>query len=98
MADLPRVEVVVIGSPATVTDPRSGFSNPQIIEIAVVLPAPFGPRRPKVSPGEMPKLTPSTAVRSPKVLTSESAVRMFSRPTPESPVRDSNGVEAGSTQ
>ena len=37
---------VVIGSPATVISPPSRSSKPAIIEIVVVLPAPFGPRSP----------------------------------------------------
>jgi hypothetical protein len=36
------------------------------IRIVVVLPAPFGPRRPKTSPGGMERFNRSTAVRSPK--------------------------------
>ncbi len=35
---------------------------------AVVFPAPFGPRMPKISPGSTEKLTPSTTVRSPYTL------------------------------
>ena len=35
-------------------------SNPAIIDIVVVLPAPFGPSRPKISPEATVKLTPST--------------------------------------
>ena len=35
------------------------------MEIVVVLPAPFGPRRPYVSPGAIANPTPSTACRSP---------------------------------
>ena len=36
------------------------------IFIVVVLPQPFGPRNPKISPRSMVKLTRSTAVKSPK--------------------------------
>ena len=54
--------------PATTTSPPSRRRIPQTIEIVVVLPAPFGPRRPYVSPGAISKLTPSTAWRSPNRL------------------------------
>src|SRR3954453_9557986 len=39
-----------------------------IIRIVEVLPAPFGPRKPKDSPGATSKSTASTAVNSPKRL------------------------------
>jgi hypothetical protein len=55
----------VSGSPAIRTVPASRRKTPATIEIVVVLPAPFGPSRPYVSPGAMAKPTPSTAVRSP---------------------------------
>jgi hypothetical protein len=35
---------------------------PSTISISVVLPAPFGPRRPKQTPSSMERLTPSTAL------------------------------------
>src|SRR5688500_9836917 len=41
--------------------PPLGSSSVQSILIVVVLPAPFGPSRPKISPARMSKLTPSTA-------------------------------------
>ena len=34
----------------------------------VVLPAPFGPRKPNISPGKTPKSTPSTALTGPFLL------------------------------
>ena len=45
--------------------PASGRVNPSIISSVVVLPAPFGPRIPNVSPGATSKETPSTATVSP---------------------------------
>jgi len=48
--------------PFTVTLPEVGFSNPAIIRSVVVLPAPFGPRKPWISPGCTSRVTPSTAV------------------------------------
>ena len=41
-------------------------SRPVNIRIVVVLPQPFDPRKPKISPRPMLKLTPSTAVKAPK--------------------------------
>ena len=36
--------------PRQVPSPESGVSSPQSIRIVVVLPLPFGPRKPKISP------------------------------------------------
>ena len=49
---------------------RSGLSRVQSIEIVVVLPAPLGPRKPKISPRGTSNETPSTAVKSPNFLQS----------------------------
>jgi hypothetical protein len=49
--------------------PDVGFSSPAIMRSVVVLPAPFGPRKPWISPGRTSKLTPSTAVKRPYCLT-----------------------------
>ena len=46
--------------------------KPVIIFMVVDLPAPLGPRKPKTWPFGTLKLTPSTAVRWPKVFTSPS--------------------------
>ena len=46
--------------------PPSGRSNPAIIRSSVVLPQPEGPSSVKNSPASMARLTPSTAVNSPK--------------------------------
>src|SRR3954468_6969347 len=50
------------------TSPPSDSSSPQIIEIVVVLPAPFGPSSPYVSPSAIWRLMPRTASSSPKRL------------------------------
>ena len=39
------------------TDPDEGVIMPQIVEIKVVLPAPFGPKRASISPHLISKLT-----------------------------------------
>ncbi len=55
----------VTSTPSNRTTPESGVTNPLIISKAVVLPAPFGPMRPSVSPGSTESHTSSTATRSP---------------------------------
>ena len=83
----PDREWVVIGSPATTTSPPSRSSRPAIIEIVVVLPAPFGPSSPYVSPAPMWNPTPSTATSSPKLRRRprHSSIRMPAIATPSSP-------------
>jgi len=46
MASLVLTLRVVKGRQSTNTSPRSRSRSPAIMEIVVVLPAPFGPRRP----------------------------------------------------
>ena len=62
--------------PSTSTSPASGASKHEIMEMVVVLPAPFGPSRPKIEPRTIENDTPSTAVMSPNRFTSPSAVTM----------------------
>ena len=52
--------------------PLVGLSRPAMMRMVVVLPAPFGPRKPWISPGATERLTPSTAVKEPYFLTSAS--------------------------
>jgi len=56
-------------SPPTVAVPEVGSSNPQSIRIVVDLPAPLGPRNPKISPRRTSRFTWSTATKSPKRFT-----------------------------
>jgi len=51
--------------------PLVGFNKVLRSRIVVVLPAPFGPRRPKTSPLATSKVTWSTAVNCPNFLVSE---------------------------
>jgi hypothetical protein len=53
------------GLPLTVTDPAVGRSSPRIIRMVVVLPAPFGPRKPVTRPGRTVNDRSSTASLSP---------------------------------
>src|SRR5436190_13165830 len=58
--------------PSTLTSPESGSRSPSRTSTVVVLPAPLGPRRPKIVPRRTSKLTPSTARVSPYSLRSPS--------------------------
>src|SRR3989304_2182778 len=80
MAALAAVVPGWSGRPPTPTSPPSRARRPQIIEIEVVLPAPFGPRRPYVSPRAISKPTPSTASRAPNRFTSPLQVRVGASP------------------
>ncbi len=50
------------------TVPASGLKMSSIKRIVVVLPAPFGPSKPKISPGSTANETSATACMSPKHL------------------------------
>ena len=70
----------LISAPATAGSRPSTFSSPAvtgetapIIRIVEVLPAPFGPRKPNVSPRSTVKSIVSTAVKSPNCLVSPRA-------------------------
>src|SRR4051812_43200867 len=52
-------------TPRTDTSPPSGSRSPSRISTVVVLPAPFGPSRPKISPLATSKSMPATAWTSP---------------------------------
>jgi hypothetical protein len=56
------------GIPATIAVPELGAIGVPNIRTVVVLPAPFGPRNPKISPPATLKDTSDTAVRPPKTL------------------------------
>src|SRR6185436_12206062 len=64
--------------PLIVMLPLVGLSSPAIMRMVVVLPAPFGPRKPWISPGPTERLTPSTAVNDPYFLTRASTAIMAS--------------------
>src|SRR5207245_277501 len=54
--------------PATMASPLLGCSNVASMRSAVVLPAPFGPRNPKISPALTFRSTPATASTTPRRL------------------------------
>lgn len=56
---------VTTSKPATRAVPPAGRTRVHSIEMVVDLPAPLGPRKPKVSPGATSKLMPRTAWKSP---------------------------------
>src|SRR5262245_41165131 len=56
-----------IGSPASRAEPASAESTPFSTLKSVVLPAPFGPMIPTISPSATAKLTSLTAFRPPKL-------------------------------
>ena len=61
MVSLTAWESVTTECPAMVASPPVGLSRQLSMEMVVLLPAPLGPRRLKISPSAMSKLTPSTA-------------------------------------
>ena len=64
--------------PSKCTEPRSWRVKPPRTSNNVVLPAPFGPIRPRISPERTSRSTASTAVRPPKRLVSSLATRTVS--------------------
>src|SRR5690606_36076066 len=64
MADLILLPHVRYVSPRILTKPAVGLIKPQSMEISVVLPAPFGPNSPKVSPSSIARSRFATAHRS----------------------------------
>ena len=55
-----------ISLPSNSIEPPSWRSDPEMQLMSVVLPEPFGPIRPKRSPGAMARLTSDSAVKPPK--------------------------------
>ena len=61
-----------VPKPITSTVPASGDSSVQMIRRVVVLPAPFGPSSPKISPGLASKETPRSTLFVPSVFSRRS--------------------------
>ena len=59
-----------ISSPLNRTEPPEGASAPEMQLKAVVLPEPFGPMSPRISPSRTSNDTRLSAVKSPKRLVS----------------------------
>ncbi len=62
------MESVTTSNPATRADPLVGGMYPVRMRMVLLLPAPFGPRRPRISPRLAWKLTSCSATRSPYCL------------------------------
>src|SRR6267378_2690481 len=62
-----------MGRPATSARPALGARSVASTRTVVVLPAPFGPRNPKISPASTSKERSSKATRAPKRFVSPSA-------------------------
>src|SRR6266487_2763031 len=62
-------DCLTTSKPLTSALPEVGTSSVVNTRINVDLPAPFGPRRPKISPSATANVIPFTAVKSPKRLT-----------------------------
>src|SRR4051812_24767528 len=67
-----RASALPTGSPKIATEPALGATRPTTHRISVVLPAPFGPRRPRISPSATSSETPARATRSPNDFTRDS--------------------------
>jgi len=76
-----------MSKPRTFAVPEFGAVSPSQMRSSVVFPAPFGPRRPKVTPEGISRDTPASASTSPKRFTSPSHVTAGppSRGTPGTP-------------
>src|SRR5256885_10614829 len=68
-------------TPATRALPAVGGRRVQRMRTVVVLPAPFGPRKPKISPGAMNRSIPRTASTPPLKVRFRSCVWMASVPS-----------------
>src|SRR5947209_10699001 len=79
--------------PATAALPEEGFASVHSMLIVVVLPAPFGPRKPNTSPAATSKSTPRTACTSPKDLARPRTAIADELPLPS--VIGSNVTESG---
>ena len=60
-----RLSAEVPGEPSTENEPAVGRARPSKMRISVVLPAPFGPRKPNAQPRGTARSMPSTATREP---------------------------------
>src|SRR5579875_2520349 len=66
----------LIGSPRQCTIPASSSVRPNTARIVVVLPAPFGPRKPTICPAGTVKVRWSSAVRVPNLRTRPSTSKL----------------------
>src|SRR5574340_1268027 len=96
----------MVGVPCQVTVPLSARIMSRAMRMAVVLPAPLAPRKPKTWPGPTSKLMPSRAWTAPKRLRTSSKVRLIGgilsssvgRPGDGRPIRVGEGQASGPQQ
>src|ERR1700753_1195285 len=75
-----RAERNLASCPSSSMRPEKSTCTPAMIFISVLLPAPFSPTRPWISPAESAKSIPRSASTPPKDLLMPSRVRMGARP------------------
>src|SRR6185312_7327665 len=68
-------------SPSSAKRPEKSACTPAMIFISVLLPAPFSPTRPWISPGNSVKSTPRSASTPPKAFVMPLSSRMGGRPS-----------------
>src|SRR3954447_23831308 len=78
MACLARAGLAMTSIPPTLADPLVGTTRVVSIPTVVVLPAPLGPRRPKISPRPTERSRPFTAAILPAKILVSPSVRMIS--------------------
>src|SRR5215813_4697568 len=88
---LARSGLLPISMPQIAARPAVGATRPQSIRNSVVLPAPFGPTIPRISPASTVRLTPRTASTTPNRLARPAA----STARPLCPIRQYHRLSAG---
>src|SRR5712691_7075947 len=91
MCSLMASDCVAISLPPTVALPEVGCSRPHSMRMVVDLPAPLGPRNPKISPRVTSRLIWSTATKLPKRFTKS---RISTAAGDFSPLADARGSES----
>src|SRR5690348_8047541 len=76
-----RAERNRVSCPSSSKRPENSGCTPAMIFISVLLPAPFSPTRPWISPGRSAKSTPRSASTPPKVLLIPLSSRMGDEPS-----------------
>src|SRR5690349_2797812 len=82
MCSLTRSGCRATSAPATDAVPPFGVMSPHSMRMVVVLPEPFGPRMPKISPRRIVNDTSSTATTLPNVLRSPLTTTTSERSAP----------------
>src|SRR5689334_2643016 len=80
-ASASRAERKCTSRPSNMKRPENSVCTPAMIFISVLLPAPFSPTRPWISPGNSAKSTPRSASTPPKAFVMPLSSRMGGRPS-----------------